>query len=1701
MDNSKKNLLFLQEISNEEKTLKLKVFNYFYFMLNGKKKKGLYTLYFFYFLEIMQIISFAFYKPHIMTWKIDNKIFRIISTVFSAFRIIPLFQFISFFAFKFIFFTFVAIAFSLSLFLKIQVIFRDNNSKIFNRFLTFTLLIMEPLTIFFYIPMTELFLLPLRCNSNKLFTRNDTFQCWKGIHFVYVILGVLSAISLFINLFFMNLFCFYPFQIKSSTLKLNASFDISFLIIKLIYELKIIIIKNEYLSVTILLIFSIFLFYKEMNEPIYNINSLELFLNIRNIIFVWTFFMLLVAEFCFETKVNGLIYLLICGYPLAIFIYIMFFNLKETRLNYSNYSFKNIGLCLSKTKFLVKIITIFIDEYRNNVKYNEVSNQRNDILLKGFIKLHTEFCIKEDCPLTKFIKNKGNINVQKQCLLNYMTIYFNTAIKKFPSSKILKLFYIQFSYDNKYNLNSMKAILEEVKKMKSDLTEEYIIYCVEKEIIRMRLKEINEGTEAEEESLIIEQNYKKLRKYIVNITKLYVEFWGFFANNITNNLNSLKLYKLGQKLNLYLKEINHLWEDNLKNKKIDSENENNAVLYSKFLREVIWDQKKSEIIQKKISEEHNADGFRKLNDAATQPDNFENLLDNQDFIIFVNSNEKGKCNIMQYSNSLINLIGYQKQEIINKPLEILMPSIFVDGHDKVVEEYIKVMHLQKKPENESNYGNEKKKTFILIKNKIGYLVPFNSKYSIFNNNDFSNSFLIKSNLEPADAKSIYAYYILAKPDFSIESISSSSIHLGLTLDLLKKYIIKLNILVRTNKDKKLNLFENYNEYLEEPKKVTWVYPKIIYPKNDKMKNDNKDIEDLVKISNKKILNLQIIEKKYKEDEIIGFVFKFTEIKNKQDKDEILHKEFLPNYKNEINFDLLNLNYIRTTIVKEKTGKRNLRTEEDMQNNSQDISKHDSIKKKRKKSKNEKYESSYEEEIEEFKFTKDKIIELQSRNWKGIEDFIKILPFYGDEISLVKHRPNGEQYSSGKAQEPLIKISLSNFVKRISSRLKEDPSLYKKFKNIQNKSINNENENNNNNNDITKNYITSQSNEINNNNEIEEINREVSGDTSFTLMNILNIKSTQIIKYVDYIIYGFVNIAIIVEFILSYLFLIDNKKRFQYLNYSFDLFSNLLYTKYSVTEGILASSLPNYINIKNIGKDIYISSSKKDLEIKRKDFTEIYSYFYNPSIRLPKEYINFIANTNIKLKTINNGIQTEEVVPFSVAINRMTNSIFYVSTMSNKENFDMSNKYAYELMVNILNGYYKSFEKIIFILLEDFLSTTKDSLLKNILIFVISIIISCLCLLLYWRMMTKLDNDREKPINLFLSIKKKVFEDLKTSSENFSNKLLNNFLGNEESEEESQYYYKSNVKPEDINAAKFKALNEYKAAINKKGSFFFYFLQLLIFFVVVDIFLLFKYYYSVIYYHNIYKFTRVYNSTQFSQIYLVARINLIKQYLYDDSISAFNYFDLDVGLIFKNAFYSISDQFEEALKVTSKTTSFLKSEYTSLFKNYVYNNYTEIIEEDLIKTNSNKYRFILTNISSLDIGFKYICLDSFEVLRLLSIKYLMDNIRNNTIGNISKVLNDEKWINLHGMLIHLIKPWYNNINKIINQFFFSYVDGVIVTNIFIFISIIALITLNFWIIWKKFEKQYIDLIKKSFELINLIPEEIKNIIVSKLNESN
>jgi len=91
-------------------------------------------------------------------------------------------------------------------------------------------------------------------------------------------------------------------------------------------------------------------------------------------------------------------------------------------------------------------------------------------------------------------------------------------------------------------------------------------------------------------------------------------------------------------------------------------------------------------------------------------------LENQDFIIFVSSNEKGKFNIIQFSNSLSFIIGYQKHELINKPLETLMPSILTEGHSQKVENFIKTINNIKNIDRDNFNESMKKSINILIKN-------------------------------------------------------------------------------------------------------------------------------------------------------------------------------------------------------------------------------------------------------------------------------------------------------------------------------------------------------------------------------------------------------------------------------------------------------------------------------------------------------------------------------------------------------------------------------------------------------------------------------------------------------------------------------------------------------------------------------------------------------------------------------------------------------------------------------------------------------------------------------------------------------------------------------------------------------------------------------------------------------------------------
>ena len=1665
-----------QDLILENSSISNKIYNYFYNIVRTKKETSFLELYILYILETIQLISYGLSQPHIDIWKENNSSIKKVSDIISILRISSLMKYVKFYIYLIIFFILVFLIFSFCVFLIVNILFFKSESKFFSSSISIIRNIIYPLYIFFYIPITELVLLPLKCNSeNKVDIVKDGIKCWESLHYLYSILGIISSVLFFLCMIFLLNLYFYPFNYHDSSIRIRSDIDNAYLFIKYIFVLRYTLVKNEYLSIAILFILSLYALIEEFKYNSYNNNRIEIVVNLRNSLVLWTYFMLLIAKFFQSTQINGIIYIFCLGIPIVIICFVLLVNENKSNLDYNIMNYNNTKEYLVKVRNLIKLVTSFIKNSKTARFGAEVINQKEDILLKGIIKIHSLECIKEDCPLTKFMENNGNYNIQKQCILNYMTIYFNSGMKRFPFSSKLILYNIHFNFTNRINMNSVRNNISLLQNSYNTHKTNFLLFMLSKDIRNMKSKDVNgDSSDYEQEHEILNQKYRRLRYLIENSTKLYGEFWGIFATNLTNNLNTFKLYNLGQKLNLYLKEMDILWNNELKNKKVDSENQVIIQLYSRFLLEILWNKKKSEEISKKLNEEdqRNHDTKKKRN-KNTEINNIEEDLESPNYIIYCTSDEKGDCSITHCTNSIANLLGYMKSDVIGKKIEVLMPEIFKSGHSIMLTEKIRQIHLKRKSDRNSYRENEKKKNFVVAKSKMGYLIPLVTQITINEDSDFSNSFIIKAYLEAKDTKSVYAYYILTKPDLTICSISSSAINLGLTMDILNKYAVNIEYLIREKNYESIDFIRKINEYEEELKEVIWIYPDLIYPKNkiyDEIKKE--ELFDLIKSSYKKKIYIQISTMKFGETNIVGYVFKIVDTISKKKNEVINPDSFIPKNKKEILFDLLSLNYIRTETVKKKIGNRNLREKEDNIENEKQLNK--ANRDKNKKITNisnvdEIIESSEENKKINVELTKEKILELQTKSSKDIQDFIELLPFFGEEIFVEKMRPNKEKYAIGKNHDALIKISIANFVTKIEQRINSNPELLRRLKGIKQ--------------DETK------ENEVKN-----EINHGFTSDISASLANIFKSKSIAYIKLISLIFFGIFFLLIIFEFIFTILNVGIIKSNIVKMKNAYQLLESICLIKYMITEAVLTNKYKDeYIILTEykMTKEENIDYLKWELEALSQDFRSIYDDFASTSpSEFSKNYQNYVSsNTQVLVYSISNGEKIDLNLPYSVAMNRIPNSVYYISTIMDESiEINMEERNTYELIYNLLNGYYASIRSLTLILAEDAVISSKTSIVGNI-TFYSSFVFTITFLIIIWHLLTMFLMERQKPINLFLTIKKQIFEDLKNASDDFSNKLLNKLFGNEDNEEQNQKDYQANIREKDINIIKFKSPHNLKKNDKHNEEQLRNFIKLILFFIIIEAYIMYKYFYAKEYIDSVKKFLDVFNITLYSYIDITTNIDISKSFFYDKTIPLFkvphsNQDGIDVGTPFYNFFYNLSHSFDEMIIATSNTKSFLKLKYKDNFAKYVYQDFSE-----MIKVNTT----YVPNESLLKLfqkGFKPVVFNVFERLRFFWIKAFLEE--QNSIQN-------RRWCDIDFLLLYVIRPWYNKLIEIMHEESNHFLNGARVVQISLFIVVLVVFILCYFIIWKSYEENLNILLQRSFDLIKLIPEEIKYIIVSKLNE--
>ena len=332
--------------------------------------------------------------------------------------------------------------------------------------------------------------------------------------------------------------------------------------------------------------------------------------------------------------------------------------------------------------------------------------------------------------------------------------------------------------------------------------------------------------------------------------------------------------------------------------------------------------------------------------------------------------------------------------------------------------------------------------------------------------------------------------------------------------------------------------------------------------------------------------------------------------------------------------------------------------------------------------------------------------------------------------------------------------------------------------------------------------------------------------------------------------------------------------------------------------------------------------------------------------------------------------------------------------------------------------------------------------------------------------------------------------MKNCAETFANKLLNKFFGNEESEEEAQLDYQSNVQMNDINIVKFKSPNP--PDYNCK-SYYKHMLQIFIFAVAIEIYFLFKYFHINSFYDNTQGFIDVFNATAGTNLYTINSINFVKSCLYNDSLKIMNSPSYLTKVTLAYFFYSTSTMVEQSMLETSKTNCFLKDHYITLLNKYLYEDFSELIKSDV---NVDNYKEYISN------GFRPILTDILEVIRQINIQYFSDPSNLSPPANGGKcneLINDVSWVKLNMYVRKLLRYFFTNIQDILIEEYDSYINNTKVIYISTFIALIIFLVLYYSIIWNKYYAEFAMKIKVSQDIVNLIPEEIKYLIISKINE--
>lgn len=622
---------------------------------------------------------------------------------------------------------------------------------------------------FLFLPILDYFIGVMGCLRNPITGKlvHHAFtevECFTPIHIFHSIMSSIFAVFFIVLAFVVGL-CY--FECKPLTKDVTARWNARWNFIYNFYEMIMIFMfaffygeEYDFLFLFAMLVGSAVIFFKYYIDYPYYSSWFGVFWATLININLWTVIMAWFAKLIEEKLFSGTIYAYLIG---LVFIIVITIQSRDHRMVYllkDVNKFHSGREVITKINYLYKLLSLYSDDLDSL------------ILIDGFFEIHKHTCQREECPLrvhivkpslftlktsqkieTMKVKNlfgkgnKGNgmmehvsssgrdggsANPQKDfepkekkitneklilmekrfLLIELMHELFTIGVKNFPSNSMLRISYGYFLKDIKNMKKQALQELSEAEKSNAFFDEDFLIYQFRKNI---EDEVENEGINVDILSEIATQSYLlQLQKNIEKSAFLYMDFWSQLMEN-TPDITFLS--NKASKISLTVTRIEEHW------KKLNRINPNMLQaykLYVKFRSEVLNERELNDEFVKnaklRMAKEKNSN-------ILTWNEDGENLSSIPDPTVII-SGEATKIGLISQTNlATSNIFGYTKNELLNRNIKVLMPKLFADVHDQLIQNFLD------NPESEGGFMN--REFFSFGKGKHSYIFPLIIKVRLF----------------------------------------------------------------------------------------------------------------------------------------------------------------------------------------------------------------------------------------------------------------------------------------------------------------------------------------------------------------------------------------------------------------------------------------------------------------------------------------------------------------------------------------------------------------------------------------------------------------------------------------------------------------------------------------------------------------------------------------------------------------------------------------------------------------------------------------------------------------------------------------------------------------------------------------------------------------------------------------------------------